>query len=128
MEKLTNCEIIIDIESIENISGGNQTFEVLFSTKEKQKCKLIFKQVWDVRWSIENASIDRFCELRKNLPEGLIDNNIFVVENSEYIKYFERQVSGTRPVYNLKHYILYDNVDSTIDILTLNSPVLEVLP
>ena len=31
MEKLVNCDIIIDIEFIESISGGNQEFETVFS-------------------------------------------------------------------------------------------------
>ena len=125
MEKLKNCDIIIDIEIIENISGGDQAFEIVFVTKEKEKYKIVFDFVWDMRYSIENASIERFCEFRKCLPDGIIDNGIYIVEESEYIKYFEHQVSGTRPVDELKHYILCDRVDTTLDILIYrNVPVL----
>ena len=125
MERLRNCEFIIDIEMIENISGADQYFEVIFSTTDKKKHKFIFKFVWDMRYAIENASIDRFCEFRKRLPEGIIDNGVYVVEDSDYIKYFEHQVSLTRPVDELTHYILCDRVDTTLDILVCkNKPVL----
>jgi hypothetical protein len=122
MERLINCNFIIDIELIENISGANQYFEILFTTEDKTKFKIIYKCVWDMRYSIENASIERFCQFRKYLTDGLIDNSAYVVENSEYIKYFEHQVSGTLPVNKLKHYIFSDSVDTTIDILSFEEP------
>jgi hypothetical protein len=81
-----------------------------------------------MRYSIENASIDRFCEFRKCLPEGIIENGIYIVENSEYIKYFENQVSGTRPVDELKHYIFCDNIDTILDVLTEKKPTFVELP
>ena len=40
MEILTNCNIIINIELIELESGGNQKFEIVFITKDKEKYKL----------------------------------------------------------------------------------------
>ena len=58
MEKLENCNIVIDIESIDRISGGNQTYEVFFISKENIKYKIIFDFVWDIRCSIESAYID----------------------------------------------------------------------
>jgi len=118
MEKLANCEIIMDIELIENISGANQYFEVIFSTKDEKKYKIILDSVSDMRYSIENASIDRFCEFDKQFSEGIVHNSFYVVENSKYIEYFEYQVSGTRPIDNLKHYIILDKVDTILDILT----------
>lgn len=124
MERLINCNIIIDIECIEKISGSNQYFEVLFWAKDKQKYKLEFNFVWDMRCSIENASIERFCRFREYLPEGIIDNSIYTVEDSEYIKYFEKQVDGTRPTDKLKHYILNDSIDTILDILTTKEPKL----
>jgi len=124
MEKLVNWEITIDIEMIENISGANQHFEVLFTAKNKKQYKFILKDVWDMRYSIENASIERFSEFRKCLPTGIIDNGVYVVEDSEYIKYFEHQVSGTRPINELKHYIISDCVDTLLDVLTPEKPAL----
>jgi hypothetical protein len=124
MECLANCDIIIDIDLIDSITGGNEYFEISFSTKEKGKHKMVFDSVWDMRYSIENASIARFSEFRKCLPEDLIDNSIYTVENSKYIEYFEHQVSGTRSVDKLKHYVLYDNVDTTLDVLTVKKPIL----
>ncbi|AEV69356.1 hypothetical protein [Acetivibrio clariflavus] len=124
MEKLKNCRIVIDIEEIESISCTNREFEVLLMSKDKKKYKIVFDYVLDMRYSIENASIDRFCNFRKNISENLIDNSFFIVENSEYIKYFKNQVSGTIPADNITHYILFDKVDTVIDILTEKEPIL----
>ena len=124
MEILKNCDTIIHIELIESISGGNQEFEVLFLTKEKEKYKLTFDFVWDMRYSIENASIERFCRFREHLPEGIIDNSVYMVEGSEYIKYFEKQVDETMPIHELKHYIISDSIDTTLDVLTVKVPTL----
>jgi len=124
MESLRNCELIIQIEQIESISGGNQKFEVIFSTDNTEKKKLVFDFVWDMRYSIENASINRFCQFRKRLPEGIVNNGIYLVENSDYIKYFAQQVDGTRPIEELKHYIIHDSTDTIIDVLTIKVPIL----
>ena len=124
MEKLKNCEIIMEIDMIEYISGANQHFEVIFLTKDKTKYKIILKWVWDMRYSVENASIERWSCFRTCLPEGLIHNSIYLVEDSDYIKYFEHQISGTYPTDKLKHYIFSDNVDTTLDVLMLEKPVI----
>ncbi|WP_027621741.1 hypothetical protein [Acetivibrio clariflavus] len=128
MEKLKNYSIVIDIEEIELISGANREFEVLLMTKDKKKYKIVFDYVLNMRYSIENASIDRFCNFRKNISENLIDNSFFIVENSEYIKYFKNQVSGTIPADNITHYILFDKVDTVIDVLTEKEPILLSIP
>jgi hypothetical protein len=46
VERLINCDIIIDIELIEMISGANQCFEVVVSKKNKVKQKIIFDNAW----------------------------------------------------------------------------------
>jgi hypothetical protein len=124
MERLANCEIIMDIDMIEDISGANTYFEVIFSTRDKEKYKFILEQVCDMRYSIENASIVRWADFRTRLPDGIIDNGVYIVEDSEYIKYFEYQIMHTYPTDDLKHYIFSDNVDTTLDVLTLKKPVL----
>ena len=124
MESLKNCDMIIHIELIELISGGNQKFEVLFLTKNKEKYKLVFDFVWDMRYSIENASIERFCRFRERLPEGIIDNGVYMVEDSEYIKYFEKQVDETISIDEINHYIISDSIDTTLDVLTTKEPTL----
>lgn len=124
MERLTNCETIMDIETIDSISGANEFFEVLFTAKDKAKYKIVLERVWDMRYSIENASIDRFIQFRSHSSECLINNSFYLVENSEYIRYFETQISGTYPTDELKHYIFVDFTDTTLDVLTLKKPML----
>lgn len=121
MESLRNCHIIIEIESIEKISGGNQRFEVVYSTKEEQRHRLVFEHVWDLRYSIENGFIDRGSKFEH---AEKVKSNVYLVENSDYVKYFEKQVSGTRPVSQLKDYIIFDAVDTVVEVLTTKEPQL----
>lgn len=121
MEKLVNCNIIIDIESIDKISGGNQTYEIFFSTKDKIKYKIVFNFVWEFRCSIENAYIDRFSNICHGEDKK---SSIYLIQKSNSIKKIEIQLSGTRPIDELKNYILFDTVDTVIEVLTLRTPML----
>ena len=121
MEKLVNCKIVIDIEHIERITGGDQFFEIFFTTQDKGECKIVFDNVWDMRYSIENGSLDRFSKILRAVEQK---SGVLLIENSEYIRYFERQVSGTRPTDKLKNYILYDAIDTVIEILSIREPTL----
>jgi len=114
---------------IENISGANRDFEIIFSTTDKEVYKFIFTHVWDIRCSIENASLNRFYQFRKNMPDETIESCVFVVEDSDYIKHFGSEAFGTLPAEDLTHYIIWDHTDTIIDILVcgdlgLNSPSL----
>jgi len=121
MEKLINCNIIVHIEYIELISGSNQFFEVLFLSKSKEKFKIVFDSVWDLRCSIENGYIDRFSKFIRNTEQ---ESSILLIENSENLKYFENQISGTLPMDNIKNYILFDAVDTIVEVLTIKEPTL----
>lgn len=121
METLVNCDIIVKIESIDRIRGENQCYEVYFTTVDKTKYKVVFDFVWDFRCSIENAFIDRSSKFCHNEKEK---SSILVIQDSNYIKYFEEQVSGTRPTGELKNYILFDAIDTVIELLTFNNPEL----
>ena len=121
MEKLVNCDIIVNIQLVEQISGGNRWFDVTFLTEDKVRYKIAFKHVWDMRYSIENGYLDRVSKFIRCVEH---DSDIYIVENSDYIKYFEKQVSGTYPVDEIKDYLLVDKVDTVIEVLTPDSPVL----
>lgn len=120
MERLINCNIIIDIESIEMVSGAFEYFEIVFLTSDKTKYKIVFDSVWDLRYAIENAYIDRFSKFLRDAK----NSSVLMIENSDYVKYFESQVSGTRPTENIKNYILFDKIDTVIEVLTIEEPVL----
>lgn len=121
METLVNCNIIVDIVSIDKITGGNQIYEVYFTSTNNIKYKLVFDYVWDFRCSIENAYIDRATKFSH---KEIKKSSVLLIQNSEYIKYFERQVSGTRPTDEIKNYILFDSVDTIIEFLVLKEPIL----
>jgi hypothetical protein len=121
MERLVNCEFILDIEMIEKISGDNQYFEITFTTQTKERYKLVFNQVWDLRYSIENGYIARFAKFIRAVSEV---SSVLLVENSEAIKYFEYQVDGTRTVDEIKDYIVHDAFDTVLEILTIRTPIL----
>ena len=119
METLVNCKNIVDIWLIDKISGGNRVFEIEFTSDDKKKYKFYLDDVWDMRIAVENAFLER--EWRRNVEQT---SSILLVQNSEYIKYFEGQICETYPTDELKHYILFDKIDTVIEFLTLKEPVL----
>lgn len=121
MESLVNCDIVINIESIDKIVAGNQLYEVYFTTTDQVCYKIVFDFVWDFRCSIENAYLERSSKFCHNEKER---SSILSVQNSNYVKYFEEQVSGTRPINEIKSFILFDCVDTIIEVLTIKEPVL----
>ena len=123
MQRLKNYELILDIELIEEFHFKSQ-LDIEYLSKDKERFMLSFEDVWDMRYSIEEASIERFFQFRKCLPKGIVENGIYLVEDSDYIKYFEEQVSGTRPIEELKHYIVQDPYETLIDVLTEEKPKL----
>lgn len=46
------------------------------------------------------------------------------VKNLKYIKYFAKQVSGTRPLDEIKDYLIFDSIDTIIEVLTVKEPML----
>lgn len=117
MQRLVNCEFILDILDIQNISGANQDFEIAFVTTDEKKYKFVFSGVWDMRYSMEIANVERFCRFREHLPTDLIENGIYVVEDSEYIKYFGSQVLNAYSTNELMHYVIIDWTDTILDLL-----------
>ena len=112
------------IELITQFVGGNQELVIYFDDKEKKKWKIYFDFVWDFRYAIENAFIDRCYNMRQQEGAWTEDNSIYIVENSEYIKYFENQISGTYPTNKLKHFLIFDEIDTGIEILTNKEPII----
>ncbi len=124
MEKwITYKKIEAQIELIDFFIGGNQELTVYFTDKQKNKWILYFDLVWDFRYAVENAFIDRCSHMEKNKTREEY-SSIYLVENSEYIKYFENQISGSLPTDELKHFLIFDQTDTALEILTTKKPVL----
>lgn len=122
MEKWNLYERIkIQIELIESFSGGNRECVVNFVDKQNRKGRLTFTNVFDFRYAIENAFIDRFSNIPKSIHGK---NSIYIVDESDYKSDFENQVSGTIPVENIRHFIIFDVIDTGIEILTDQDPIL----
>lgn len=108
----------IQIELIDHFIGGNQEIKIFFVDNVKKKWMLYFDFVLDFRYAIENAFLNRdFCRREQA--------SVYIVENSEYISYFENQIAGTRPVDELKHFLIFDIVDTGLEILTSKPPILQ---
>ena len=122
MEKwITYHNIGEQIELIERFEGGNQELKVYYTDKKKRKWMLHFDFVWDFRYAIENAFINR-CYYIKQDKTRIKYSSIYIVEGSEYIKYFEDQTFGSLPTDELKHFLIFDAVDSGLEILTTKEP------
>lgn len=121
MENSINCNIIVKIDSIDKLEGSNQNCEIYITTVGGGKAKIVFKQVWDCRFAIENAFMDRASKIVHHEHER---SSVLLITGSKYIRYFEKEVSGTRPINRLKDYILFDNVDTVVEILSNEEPAL----
>lgn len=122
MEKLVNCDLILSIREIEGFNGGNQKLSLRVRTDNNQLIVIKFDCIWDMRYSIENGYIDRYSNFLRDIEK---ESSVLVVENSKYIKYFDEQVSGTRPTDKLVNYIINDSTDTVIEILSLEKPYVE---
>jgi hypothetical protein len=124
MEQWSNySKIHIDIESIEQIVYGCQECEVRIIDSNKRTGRIVFDHVYDLRCSIEDGFLLRF----DSIPVDILRNNsIHVVNNSEYIAYFDRQAVGVVPVSEMgfRHYVIFDALDTGIEILATCEPTL----
>lgn len=87
---------------------------------EVKSIAITFQNLYAYKYSIESGIIDRLQTVYRENEGSLI----YTVENSDYIKDFEFQSSGTRPIENLKHYLLMDSIDTVVEVLALSEPVI----
>ena len=122
MEKwISHDKINIRIELIDSFVGGNREVIINFTGKDKNKYTLYFDYVYDFRYAIENAFISRVSKMS---AEILQSNSIFTAEESDYFKSFEHHVDGTISMKDVKHIIVFDAIDTGIEILTNKEPIL----
>ena len=123
MEKwISYDKIKADIELINSFTGGNRECVINFTGKDNKKYTLSFDDVYDFRYAIENAFIGRTANTPPETSQDI--SSIYIVEESEYLKNFEYGVDWTIPIEGIKHFIIFDVVDTGIEILTTKKPVL----
>ena len=116
-------ELNIDVYEITSYVGSIAIASINFTAKDKSKHTLFFENVLSLKYTTENGFINRLY----NVPrEVLRSNRIFVVEDSEYLKDFEYEVSGTIPIDDVRHFIIFDTIDTGIEILTTHKPILDL--
>lgn len=116
-------EVKVKIELIESFSGGNRECVINFVDKQNRRGQLFFVNVFDFRYAIENAFIDRLS----NIPQSVLGgNSIYIVDKSDFKSRFEKQISGTISVESIRHVVVFDEVDTGIEILTNQAPVLSI--
>lgn len=121
MERIINANLIIRISEIKKITIRDEECIVCVATTEYGEVKICFNDVWDCRYTIENGIIDRSTKMRHDEQSR---SSIYEVVDSLYIEYFKNQVSGTRPTNRLKNYIIFDDVGTVFEVLTLSEPFL----
>ncbi|WP_040978067.1 hypothetical protein [Oceanobacillus jeddahense] len=113
-----------------NIEHGYVIEEVKFThgelsislEKDSLRKEILFSDIYGYKYTNESGIIDR---LSKIPAEILRKNKIFLVEESAYKNEYEYQSSGTRPVHNVQHFILLDNIDNIVEILTVSVPLIK---
>jgi hypothetical protein len=118
-------EIKTYIRHIYRFSGEGQECTVFFYDKTKRKYALHFDFVFDARYAIEDAFCSRVA--RRPWTDLGTSTGIYIVEDSDYLKYFEEQNCGVYQVNSFQHFILFDTIDTGIEVLTKGLPVLSEL-
>lgn len=116
MEEMKSSGIVIDIERIIKIYGGEQYYyyEILVQDRNKEYYKIIFNSVRDIRVSDKQANLDRLSKMKMN---DRIKSSVVIVEPSEYARYVDKESSGTIPMGQTKDYLITDDAGCLIEIL-----------
>jgi len=109
------------IELIESFTGGNMKCVICFLGEDKNEYTLSFDDVYDFRYAIETAFIGRDANTTSESSQNF--NSIYIVEESEYIKKFKHDTCECISTENMKHFIIFDSIDTGIEILTIKEPL-----
>jgi len=116
-------QLNIDIYEITSYVGSITRATINFTTEDKSQHTLFFENVLSLKYTTENGFINRFY----NVPSGVLgSNSIYIVKDSEYLKNFEYEVSGTIPTDDVRHFLVLDSIDTGIEILTTHDPILDL--
>ena len=113
------------------LSSECEILEVLFNGRElfikvrddgKHK-KIYFEDVYAYKYVVEIGTMIRWDQLDKagRIEKG---NWVFTVENSDYVKEFDEQTCGARPIDDVVHYVIMDP-DNVVEVLAVPKPVIE---
>lgn len=122
-EQLNNCEIEINISEIESITYSDQELKICFLSKENKKFTLLFDYVLSFRCSVEDGCIKRFSEFNK-IAEN--ESSVLKVEESKHVEWFKEQSFGVRSCEKIEEYIVYDNVDTVLEVITTQPPLINL--
>lgn len=116
-----NCNFIIYIKEITNILGSDDHYEICVDTFDNKTNKIIFDHAVMMHYAVERAFLNRWPSFEHCEQEI---SSILKIENSRTIKQFEKQLKGSRSITGLKEYIIHDEIDSIIEVLTYDEPKL----
>jgi hypothetical protein len=113
------------IEHIYRFTGGDQECTIFYLDKKKRKYALYFDCIIDFRYTVEDAFCNRSAQEPWTAPsEGA---SVLTVEDSDYLKFFEDQSAGIFPTDGIRHFIIFDDIDTAIELLAEGDPVLTEL-
>ena len=123
MEKLIPLNDMPNIEYISSALVLQSEARIRFDDFDKNSYELYFPDVYDFRQCVEAAFISRKFD---DKADDRRKCSVFLVENSELIKSF---ITGSDGVYGDKeseycHYIIYDSIDTIIEIIAVKPPLL----
>jgi hypothetical protein len=124
MEKWSVYEKMgVKVHSITRFVGGECEVAIHFSDPKGDHYRLYFDDTLDFRYAIEEA----FIATVYRMPEELRTPDppsILMVADSAYLKHFEEEAGGTRPLEGLVHYLIIDSIDTGVELLSYTEPVL----
>lgn len=119
MEKTVNANVVICIEDIKSVTGIGDHYEIYAKTMDGDKVRIIFDHTVMIHCTIEDGGLNRWPSFEHCEQES---SSILQIENSRTMKQFEQQSQGNYPLDGLKEYLVYDEIDTFIEVLTYDEP------
>jgi len=111
---------LCDSIKIENVFDERAGLEKVNSYKVFFNNSIKAYRVFD-----EHCRLNLYSELvQKYGNDFLRKHNYFIVENSEYIKWFRKNSIGLNATVNLNHFVLMDS-ETVVEIIATNEPLVE---
>lgn len=117
LEEIRSSGIMINIEQILQTSGGNHYYEILVRTRCKERYKIVFDNVKDLRISFKSVYLDRLVKMQSN---DHVKSSVVLIAHSKYLCHFEKESSGTIPIDRIKDYMITDDAGHLIEVLDLD--------
>ena len=117
MEKLIDLLNLPEIKTITSTKVLQREAKIYFTDFENNNYEIYFTSIFDFRQCVEAAFISRNFNTKFS---DEIKFSIYLVENSDWVNNFIKSSDGVygENINDFKHYILFESIDTRIEVIT----------